>query len=80
MRADIHDGQENKRSMQGPDTEAQDHPPFVEIRLAMHSRRRRRRLSDLRIAPVHAIRGERRCSRQDNAELGELTLFRVDVN
>ena len=38
MRADIHDGQENKRSMQGPDTEAQDHPPFVQIRLATHGR------------------------------------------
>jgi hypothetical protein len=38
MRADIHDGQEHKRSMQGPDTEAQDHPPFVQIRLATHGR------------------------------------------
>ena len=28
MRADIHDGQEHKRFMQGPDTDAQDqHPP-----------------------------------------------------
>src|SRR4029453_6436572 len=26
LRADIHDGQEHKRSMQGPDTDAQDHP------------------------------------------------------
>jgi hypothetical protein len=26
VRADIHDGQEHKRSMQGPDTDAQDHP------------------------------------------------------
>jgi hypothetical protein len=24
--------------MQGPDTEAQDHPPFVQIRLATHGR------------------------------------------
>jgi len=38
VRADIHDGQEHKRSMQGPDTEAQDHPPFAEIRLATHGR------------------------------------------
>ena len=38
MRADIHDGQGHKRSMQGPDTEAQDHPPFVQIRLATHGR------------------------------------------
>ncbi len=29
MRADIHDGQEQNRSIQGPDTEAQDQPsPF----------------------------------------------------
>jgi hypothetical protein len=27
VRADIHDGQEHKRSMQGPDTDAQDQPP-----------------------------------------------------
>src|SRR5262252_7787439 len=27
MRADIHDGQEHKRSVQGPDTEAQDLSP-----------------------------------------------------
>jgi hypothetical protein len=26
VRADIHNGQEHKRSMQGPDTDAQDHP------------------------------------------------------
>jgi hypothetical protein len=38
MRADIHDGQEHNRSMQGPDTEAQDHPPFVQIQLATHGR------------------------------------------
>jgi hypothetical protein len=31
----IHDGQEHKRSMQGPDTDAQDQPPpFIQIRLA----------------------------------------------
>src|SRR5207249_2275680 len=35
----IHDGQEHKRSMQGPDTDAQDHPPpFTQIRLATHGR------------------------------------------
>jgi hypothetical protein len=39
VRADIHDGQEHKRSMQGPDTDAQDQPPpFVQIRLATHGR------------------------------------------
>jgi hypothetical protein len=39
VRADIHDGQEHKRSMQGPDTDAQDQPPpFVHIRLATHGR------------------------------------------
>ena len=38
MRADIHDGQEHNRSMQGPDTEAQDHPPFVHIGLVTHGR------------------------------------------
>ena len=39
MRADIHDGQEHKRSMQGPDTDAQDQPPpFFYIRLATHGR------------------------------------------
>jgi hypothetical protein len=36
--------------------------------------------SDLRIAPVPAIQWERRCPRQDDAELGELAVFRVDVN
>ena len=36
--ADIHYGQDHKRSMQGPDTEAQDHPPFAEVRLATHGR------------------------------------------
>ena len=36
--------------------------------------------SDLRIAPVPAIQCERRCPRQDDAELGELAVFRVDVN
>ena len=37
--ADIHDGQEHKRSMQGPDTDAQDQPPpFIHIRLATHGR------------------------------------------
>jgi hypothetical protein len=37
VRADIHDGQEHKRSKQGPDTDAQDHPPpFTHIRLATH--------------------------------------------
>src|SRR5258705_3776943 len=36
---DIHDGQEHKRSMQGPDTDAQDQPPpFFHIRLATHGR------------------------------------------
>jgi hypothetical protein len=35
----IHDGQEHKRSMQGPDTDAQDQPPpFAHIRLATHGR------------------------------------------
>jgi hypothetical protein len=39
VRADIHDGQEHKRSMQGPDTDAQDQPPpFAHIRLATHGR------------------------------------------
>jgi hypothetical protein len=39
VRADIHDGQEHKRSMQGPDTDAQDQPPpFTQIRLATHGR------------------------------------------
>jgi hypothetical protein len=39
VRADIHDGQEHKRSVQGPDTDAQDQPPpFIHIRLAMHGR------------------------------------------
>jgi hypothetical protein len=38
MRADIHDGQEHNRSIQGPDTEAPDHPPFVQIQLATHGR------------------------------------------
>jgi len=27
----IRDGPEHNRSMQGPDTEAQDHPPFVQF-------------------------------------------------
>jgi hypothetical protein len=36
--------------------------------------------SDLWIAPVPAIQCERRCPRQDDAELGELAVFRVDVN
>jgi len=37
--ARIHDGQEQKRSMQGPDTDAQDQPPpFIQIRLATHGR------------------------------------------
>src|ERR1700730_11600065 len=43
MRADIHDGQEHNRSMQGPDTEAQDHPPFVQIQLATQGRSIQRR-------------------------------------
>jgi transposase len=35
----IHDGQEHKRSTQGPDTDAQDQPPpFFHIRLATHGR------------------------------------------
>jgi hypothetical protein len=39
VRADIHDGQELNRSMQGPDTDAQDQPPpFFHIRLATHGR------------------------------------------
>jgi hypothetical protein len=39
MRADIHDGQEQKRSIQGPDTEAQDlSSPDHHIRLATHGR------------------------------------------
>src|SRR3984893_17479477 len=39
MRADIHDGQERKRSVQGPDTEAQDlSPPNHHFRLAMRGR------------------------------------------
>jgi hypothetical protein len=39
VRADIHDGQEHKRSMQGPDTDAQDQPPpFIHIWLATHGR------------------------------------------
>jgi hypothetical protein len=38
VRADIHDGQEHNRSMQGPDTEAQDHPPFIQIQLATRGR------------------------------------------
>ena len=39
MRADIHDGQEHKCSMQGPDTDAQDQPPpSLQIRLATHGR------------------------------------------
>src|SRR5262249_26274602 len=39
MRADIHDGQEHKRSIHGPDTEAQDQSsPSVYIRLATHGR------------------------------------------
>ena len=34
-----HDGQEHKRSTQGPDTDAQDQPPpFTQIRLATHGR------------------------------------------
>jgi hypothetical protein len=39
MRADIHDGQEPKRSVQGPDTEAQDlSPPDHHFRLATRGR------------------------------------------
>jgi hypothetical protein len=39
MCADIHDGQEQKRSIQGPDTEAQDQPsPDHHIQLATHGR------------------------------------------
>jgi hypothetical protein len=39
MCADIHDGQENKRSVQGPDTEAQDQSsPDHQIQLATHGR------------------------------------------
>ena len=39
MRADIHDGQEHKRSTQGPDTEAQDQlSPDSQIPLATHGR------------------------------------------
>src|SRR4029450_13746814 len=39
MCADIHDGQEHKRSVQGPDTEAQDQSsPDHHIRLATHGR------------------------------------------
>jgi DNA-binding NarL/FixJ family response regulator len=39
MRADIHDGQEHKRSIHGPDAEAQDQSsPSVYIRLATHGR------------------------------------------
>jgi hypothetical protein len=39
VRADIHDGQEHKPSMQGPDTEAQDQSsPNHHIRLATHGR------------------------------------------
>src|SRR5262249_50916581 len=39
MRADIHDGQERKRSIQGPDTEAQDQPsPDHHSQLATHGR------------------------------------------
>ena len=39
MCADIHDGQEHKRSVQGPDTEAQDQSsPNHHIRLATHGR------------------------------------------
>src|SRR4029077_8658839 len=37
--ADIHDGQEHKRSVQGPDTEAQDpRPPDHHFRLATRGR------------------------------------------
>jgi hypothetical protein len=39
MCADIHDGQEHKRSVQGPDTEAQDQSsPDHQIQLATHGR------------------------------------------
>src|ERR1700750_1062389 len=39
MRADIHGGQEHKRSVQGPDTEAQDlSPPNRHFRLATRGR------------------------------------------
>jgi hypothetical protein len=39
MRADIHDGQEHKRSVQGPDTEAQDlSPPNHHFLLATRGR------------------------------------------
>src|SRR5215471_7241618 len=39
MCADIHDGQERTRSIQGPDTEAQDQPsPDHHIQLATHGR------------------------------------------
>ena len=39
MCADIHDGQEHKCSVQGPDTDAQDQPsPYLHIRLATHGR------------------------------------------
>jgi hypothetical protein len=39
MRADIHDGQEHKRSVQGPDTEAQDlSPPNHHFPLATRGR------------------------------------------
>jgi hypothetical protein len=42
MCADIHDGQEHKRSVEGPDTEAQDQSsPDHHIRLATHGRSKR---------------------------------------
>ena len=36
--------------------------------------------SDLRVAPVPTVQCERRCPRQDDAELGELAVFGFDVN
>src|SRR6267142_2266680 len=58
MCADIHDGQEHKRSAQGPDTEAQDQSsPDLHIRLATHGRSIQRCQKGKSRA---AVKGERR--------------------
>src|SRR5262249_43658531 len=49
MRADIHDGQEHKRSVQGPDTEAQDlsHLQIITFRLQRAAGPYRSAISDI---------------------------------
>src|SRR6266516_4476741 len=77
MRADIHDGQEHKRSVQGPDTEAQDlSPPNHHFPLATRGRSiQKRKTYHLQIITFRlqraagpysrATSGLMRCSKQD---------------